>query len=115
MSFGSDGWLFSPNARVDIILCLCHEDRRRGLGPVPRARAMPSEILSRTGTSQPSNPSLDLETGALLDGMPGSFKAKKSRLICQLYGEHGLVSSGRSLSPCKDCEDPSGSGQGPRR
>lgn len=99
------GWvLFSLNARADITLCLCWRPDGyvgkgkgpRGLDLVPRARALPSKVFSRTGASPPSNSSLDLETDALQGGMPGAvgvspLGTKKSQLIHQLYGEHLLA------------------------
>ena len=50
------------NARADITLCLCHGDKEgcvgtgrgpRGLGSVPRVRAMPSKVFRKTRVSQP--------------------------------------------------------------
>ena len=104
MYFGSDGWLFSLNARADITLCLCHGDRKgtqaqgrgpKGWGPVPGARATPSKVFSRTGASQPESLGLEMDVlqGRTQGAMGASFLgtliigAKKPQLVHRLPRE----------------------------
>lgn len=119
MSFGSDGWLFSLNARADITLCFRHGDRRvcrhregaQGLGVLcPGARAMPSMVFSRTGA--PNSQALALRRWSSrwdpgcqpLGALVARALPEEPQLVHRLYAEC-LLAHG---PPCKGRKDPSG-------